>query len=281
MSNGVTRALGQALSELKRLTRKEAKFLADKTAGTARLVRRDVEEKVYADQRGSHEVEKAGEGMPELRWPSPRSGVLAPRPEVLAPDPMTDRLWEYHIRKPEVRWAPLGSDSPFPSWARSDMEDSMPALTGNLELSCIDMPLYAATESGALTRAQVRALYSRGDSVEEYTRWLDELPDRLTPNGRQEFVTGGPRPRRGDLVFLHGSMLRGAPEDWVHLAVATGRVDPLGSPVLYSFYRDPGSPLSQGRGWGGTVTRETMSSLSQDWGRLVADLRIEFGPGPW
>src|SRR5262249_7391177 len=124
-----------------------------------------------------------------------------------------------------------------------------------------------------LTRAQVRALYSRGDSNDEYNRWLDELPDRLTPNGRQDFWPGDPGPRRGDLVFFYGAPIYGAPEGWGPMAVATGRVHPLGSPFLQSFYR--------GKGRIGTVTREAMSSLTEDWGRMVAGLRVEFGPGPW
>ncbi|WP_157129513.1 hypothetical protein [Nocardia amamiensis] len=276
----MTRVLAQILNDLKRLTSKAAEDWRDTGKGVAGFAVRDVDEKVHLDQHGRHEIEKASDGAPEPKWASP-SGVLAPRPEVLAPHPVTDRLSEYHRWKPEVKWSPLKIDSPFPLWARSDTEDSMPALTRNLELSCIDMPLYAAVESAALTRAQVRLLYSRGDSAEEYSRWCEGLPDLLTPHGRREFEAGGPRPRRGDLVFLYGSMLHGAPEQWVHVAVATGCVDPLGSPVLHSFYRDPEIPLSRGKGWGGTVTRETMSSLSKDWDRTVAGLRAEFGPGPW
>ncbi|MDE1675153.1 hypothetical protein [Nocardia gipuzkoensis] len=285
MSIGFGKAMSRVVESLQRNAERATDHIANRRYrdGFVHPTAQGVDKRIGVDQHGRREIDEAGEGLRALepRWPAPLSGVLAPRPEVLAPHPVTDRLSEYHTRKPEVKWSPLKIDSPFPAWARSDTEDSMPALTRNLELSCIDMPLYAATESGALTRAQVRALYSRGDSAEEYNRWCEELPGLLTPHGRQEFVADGPRPRRGDLVFLYGSMLHGAPEKWVHAAVATGRVDPLGSPVLHSFYRDPENPLSRGKGWGGTVTRETMSSLSKDWNRTVAGLRAEFGPGPW
>lgn len=73
MSNGIGRLLALVRDELKRLTRKETEGWRDTEGSATRLVRRDVDEKVHADQRGRHGVDEAGEGLraPEHRGSSP------------------------------------------------------------------------------------------------------------------------------------------------------------------------------------------------------------------
>ncbi|WP_280445134.1 hypothetical protein [Nocardia brasiliensis] len=63
MSNGITRALVGIVRDLTRLTGRGAERAADIERGTARFIRRDVDEKVHADHRGKREIERAGEGL--------------------------------------------------------------------------------------------------------------------------------------------------------------------------------------------------------------------------
>ncbi|MFF4380814.1 hypothetical protein [Kitasatospora sp. NPDC001547] len=166
-----------------------------------------------------------------------------------------------------MTWQVDGTGSDFQKWATNG--GKVPLLTEDTTLNCWESILLTAHHAGLLSEEWIRAAYADHDAPD----WHSRLRDALFPRGRvryQEPVTENgddrtsPVPRAGDIVVSAIS------EDLDHVALATGRVDDQGSPLVWSF----------------GVASEPAGAFGADDVVLVAVdavglSRADFGPGPW
>jgi hypothetical protein len=214
----------------------------------------------------------------------------APSPEPEGSDPaetVADQM-ERLIGVPATwgNWAEKFRE--FEEWMRSPIERELPPLRTESVLNCWEMVLYAAAKTGVLSHAQLHEIYTFDKTPEGIPpeHWFNSLPDQLSPGGCREFTLGDPEsplPQRGDIVYFNGA---------THVAMATGRLAPDGSPETYSFWPPPyeHGPDKEGRWRRVDAVKEvsierlhnymTTSAYREELlvgGRAV----VTFGRGPW
>nr|WP_257019505.1 protein-glutamine glutaminase family protein [Streptomyces sp. TLI_235] len=188
-----------------------------------------------------------------LRLPAPDSGhrAVAAMHELTAGNDRPGR---------RMTWQVDGSGSAFHQWATGARE-AAPPLAEETTLNCWEAVLLTAHHTGLLSEQWIRETYSHSGE-----NWHDHLRSRLLRRDSTTPYTAQSEhartlPLAGDIVITSNVMN--------HVALATGRVDEEGRPLVLSF----GVADDEGR-----FTANEVVLVAADEVTLAA---ADFGPGPW
>lgn len=175
----------------------------------------------------------------------------------------------------------------FETWL--EIEGPLAPLSPRYGINCWEMICYAAGRAGVLDKHVQRDLVTpprlSDGSFDQPTldAWLVRTGERLIPGDRNTYTgePGTPRPQHGDIVIWDRST--------EHVAAATGRTGPDGSPEIYSFWPPPQYDLAPDPETGSRsrvidaiqVTTVDLVSAAATRAGLGEQFEILFGRGPW
>ncbi|MFJ9443427.1 hypothetical protein ACIRRH_16370 [Kitasatospora sp. NPDC101235] len=184
---------------------------------------------------------------------------LAGRLDLSAPD--SGHRLVAAMDKPDLTmsWKVAGTGSHFQDWATGKREEA-PPLAEDTTLNCWESVLLAAHHAGLLSEEWIRDAYADHD----VPGWEARLRGRLLPHGPTSYDSANPEsplPRAGDIVVTS--------KDLSHVALATGRTNADGVPLVLSFGVESES---------GNFGADKVSVAPLD---DVLIMQADFGPGPW
>ncbi|MFE7527467.1 hypothetical protein ACFU7Y_17360 [Kitasatospora sp. NPDC057542] len=184
---------------------------------------------------------------------------LAGRLDLAAPD--SGHRLVAAMDRPDLTmsWKVAGTGSHFQDWATGKREEA-PPLAEDTTLNCWESVLLAAHHAGLLSKEWIRDAYADHD----VPGWEARLRGKLLPHGPTSYDSGNPEsplPRAGDIVITS--------KDLSHVALATGRTNADGVPLVLSFGVESES---------GNFSADKVSVAPLD---DVLIMQADFGPGPW
>lgn len=230
---------------------------------------------------GTDEARRSGEEQPAHgHSPCPETHHQD-RPD--APLLVANALERLHLSGTRAKWvtyhpAEAGCRK-FEAYMVSPTERPLPPLDPDSGLNCVEMLLYAAAQTKAITHAELHRIYA---PIGEFRRtglfpkdWKPTLMGELLPHGKRLYIPGdpvSPQPQRGDVVMT----IRGDS----HGMVATGRMSEDGSPEVYSFWPAPKDLFTRDPRTGAfSAVTDAVQITSLD--ELGFSKDVWFGRGPW